>query len=912
MIHLVNNLTKVLVHNADFSSIINELNIDQNSKSETFYLDSSANIETLAKEVVFAMAFGQSKKPVTDSPLKKILFYNTYYIDKGAGRKRRIDIPRNSLKEIQYYILKNILGKALAALPDFIVCKPNQSAIHGASKHIDAKYLVNMDLKDFYPSIRVNQVIFYLKNLERPDSLDYFKSTKEQAPKISHWEAVLVGKLLTWRGILPQGAPTSPAIANMVFERYDNQIIKKLGNGFQYSRYMDDITVSLTRSESKVAFVDSSTMMCRRVIVAVKESIKSSGFRLNPVKTKTTELGSFISGQAHKITGFRVGFGRISLPKSDCRFFRALLHNLEFSGANLFEIVNKNKRFLDSWKKMKISKFESQHFFPSHKKSVEWMAAKVVYRLHPNLVKVCDESGKPKKEKRGWLQDVLFELWNENLKAIPLEGNIIELISVNNDSKNLKIKADCRPDFLLLDKSLAVAVVQCFYWLTGQASRLRIPLKFYEVASEIRALQLKFQPWIYKLCIKVPVLSSSISSHPEKTNHEDLVKSRNTAKPKKFEKDVVKLLKNFEAYLATFGDDDAKNRDPINENQSTILATPIKQINDFKNWIVECRNVFVYNSKIIPQKIYANNVMDPFRVLVVFSQLLEGKRGSGYQLVELLTNKKTFELLSGKDISNLQKNIVKMLGSAYSKELIELDKECINLKYFDLATDLAKKFQVLNQWNIIGQKQVEDPKEHVIAKKWFCERAKEFKQVFKKFTDMDIFKENESGLNAAIKIIEDVTDFSSDNEACWGHLFELGAKIMIVCGEDGISDKKPWQDYKKRFETICPTGEKTSWLLFLLRCRMPLAHPLKPRTIKNWIHIQKEIGEIVGKIYEGCELNFTEDGNKALNLFPPKNHLEITAVEQWEAKNLILIRFITGLEKLARFLLKNVNLSEDK
>ncbi|BBF42400.1 retron-type RNA-directed DNA polymerase [Lachnospiraceae bacterium KM106-2] len=180
--------------------------------------------------------------------------YHGFVLSYG-GKNRMILAPGLNLKERQKWILHNILEKI-----------PVEDCAHGfvkgrsiktnAEVHVNKKEIVCLDIKDFFPSIKRVQVenVFL--------ELNY---SEEVAKKIS--------SLVTYNDELPQGAPTSPYLSNLVFRNVDMGL-KKLAkeNDLEYTRYADDITFSANHS------IDN-------IIKEAEEIIERAGFIVNEDKT---------------------------------------------------------------------------------------------------------------------------------------------------------------------------------------------------------------------------------------------------------------------------------------------------------------------------------------------------------------------------------------------------------------------------------------------------------------------------------------------------------------------------------------------------------------------------------------------------------------------------------------------------
>ncbi len=159
---------------------------------------------------------------------KPSAFYDRYSIPKKTGDRRRICAPIDSLKRVQ----RVILDKILSGIPISKYAKAYRKGatlLENAAPHVGKKHLLKMDLLDFFGSIRFRQVYNGVFSRNRfPDSV--------------RW--ALTG-LCCYGGALPQGAPTSPTISNIVMKCFDNWFGAWCeARSFSYTRYCDDITVS--------------------------------------------------------------------------------------------------------------------------------------------------------------------------------------------------------------------------------------------------------------------------------------------------------------------------------------------------------------------------------------------------------------------------------------------------------------------------------------------------------------------------------------------------------------------------------------------------------------------------------------------------------------------------------------------
>ena len=188
---------------------------------------------------------------------EKSKLYRVFYIPKKSGRLRRIEAPVDRLKDIQSWIKEEIIDSQ--PISEYSTgFRKNYSIIDNAKKHVGKELVINIDIKDFFPSIKYRDVfkIFY-----------YIGYRKD----VAH----LLTKLCTnSHNVLPQGAPSSPSISNLVLLKLDRRLGKLAESiGADYSRYADDITLSGNKSISSV-------------VPLVTRIINEEGFQVNKEKTR--------------------------------------------------------------------------------------------------------------------------------------------------------------------------------------------------------------------------------------------------------------------------------------------------------------------------------------------------------------------------------------------------------------------------------------------------------------------------------------------------------------------------------------------------------------------------------------------------------------------------------------------------
>lgn len=178
--------------------------------------------------------------------------YKQFIIKKKSGGERPISAPRYKLKTIQ-----KCLNEVLNAIftPHFTATGfvPKKSIVDNAKRHIGKQFVFNTDLKDFFPSTefrRIKTVLglspFNLTDANEIKSNIEKKKTSEEKGK--GYLGYLVANLCCDNGCLPQGAPTSPTLTNLVCQRLDKKLYKYAKSiNATYSRYVDDITFSANK-----------------------------------------------------------------------------------------------------------------------------------------------------------------------------------------------------------------------------------------------------------------------------------------------------------------------------------------------------------------------------------------------------------------------------------------------------------------------------------------------------------------------------------------------------------------------------------------------------------------------------------------------------------------------------------------
>jgi retron-type reverse transcriptase len=242
--------------------------------------------------------------------------YLSYPIKKRSGKYRWIDAPQAPLIDMQHAILYNIIYK-FKTHEACIGFTKNKSVVDGAEAHLGSNILLTMDLRNFFNSIKLRRVYDTINRIRvRLNS----KGHKGIKYSISTRQAQAVAALICFKGQLPQGAPSSPAMANLVAYPLDVHLSKfAKEHGVTYTRYADDIAFSHIDKDYNIG----------GLIKPIEAIVKLNKLRLNYKKTKIRRPHNRMS-----VTGIVIN-EKLSVPRWKWRNFRAELHNLITKGAEI-------------------------------------------------------------------------------------------------------------------------------------------------------------------------------------------------------------------------------------------------------------------------------------------------------------------------------------------------------------------------------------------------------------------------------------------------------------------------------------------------------------------------------------------------------------------------------------------------
>ncbi|MCU7853828.1 MAG: reverse transcriptase family protein [Candidatus Thiodiazotropha sp. (ex Monitilora ramsayi)] len=248
----------------------------------------------------------------------KLHHYYYRWFSKQSGPPRLIEIPKTRIKSIQRQILKEILNRV-----------PPHQAVHGftrgrssltyVSQHIGKDVVLHMDLKDFFHSVPTPRIGAMFQRIGYPRRV----ARLLQGLCTHATSASLAGEpyqKLPWDlrkrlagKHLPQGAPTSPAIANLCAWRFDCRLQGVANHfGLDYTRYADDLAFSGPASMMRMA------PFLQHLIgaIAIEED-----FEINHRKTRVNT-----KAQSQRLVGMVVN-EKPNLPRAEFDQLKAILYN---------------------------------------------------------------------------------------------------------------------------------------------------------------------------------------------------------------------------------------------------------------------------------------------------------------------------------------------------------------------------------------------------------------------------------------------------------------------------------------------------------------------------------------------------------------------------------------------------------
>lgn len=283
----------------------------------------AALAQWLGTDTNYLQWFADVKGLGSQARVSKLRHYHYRVLVKDSGNIRLIEAPKQALKRLQQRILTGILDKV-----------PAHPATHGFVRgrsiktfvvpHVGQRVVLRMDLRDFFPTFRGARIRAFFRTLGYPEAVsdllagmcttatpkDVWKEVRVTGDPVQFWET----KALYSRTHLPQGAPTSPALANLCAFRLDCRLAGLASSaGIRYTRYADDLAFSGD---------DAFARRVDRFSTHVAAILMEEGFAVNHRKTRIMSqsvrqrLAGLVTNQRPNIA--RKDFDRLKAILTNC------------------------------------------------------------------------------------------------------------------------------------------------------------------------------------------------------------------------------------------------------------------------------------------------------------------------------------------------------------------------------------------------------------------------------------------------------------------------------------------------------------------------------------------------------------------------------------------------------------------
>ncbi|AKE59600.1 reverse transcriptase family protein [Citrobacter farmeri] len=285
------------------------------ARLQQHHLPQLANSQALA--TAMGITLNELRFLCFQKEVSRINHYRRFSLMKKNGGQRLISAPMPRLKRAQYWILENILNRVPLhdAAHGFVT---GRSILSNALPHVNQAIVVNLDMENFFPTVNYRRVKGVFRQLGYSEQIATELALLTTEPEAE--QVVLDGE--NWfvqqgERFLPQGAPSSPALSNIICRRLDSRMhgmANKLG--FTYTRYADDMTFSCADKSANV----------QQLLWRCKQIVQDEGFRLHSEKTRVMR-----KPQKQEVTGIVVN-EKPSLDRKTLKRFRALLFQIAKDG----------------------------------------------------------------------------------------------------------------------------------------------------------------------------------------------------------------------------------------------------------------------------------------------------------------------------------------------------------------------------------------------------------------------------------------------------------------------------------------------------------------------------------------------------------------------------------------------------
>lgn len=255
---------------------------------------------------------------VSPAELKKIWYhhekmYQNFDVAKKSGKPRPINAPDRRLKYLQRRIAEQ-LDKLYPVRKPVHGYVAGRSVKSNATSHLKQRFILNLDIKDFFSSITESRVHGVLRNIGVPSAV-----------------AETIARICCYGGRLPQGGPASPVLSNMVCFRMDRALLKVAKDAkCIYTRYADDISFSSLRPLAALfegVLPGTGPVQPELLSTVLQAAFSGNGFALNAEKIHYADKHS-----RRVVTGLKVNEG-LNVDRRFVRNVRAALFAVEKDAA---------------------------------------------------------------------------------------------------------------------------------------------------------------------------------------------------------------------------------------------------------------------------------------------------------------------------------------------------------------------------------------------------------------------------------------------------------------------------------------------------------------------------------------------------------------------------------------------------
>lgn len=293
---------------------LTESNLERLQQHQLPILHNSADLA-----IAMGITLSQLRFLAFSRRIATISHYFHFQIPKKTGGVREISAPLPRLKQAQQWILDHILEQ-IVLHPTAHGFRRGRSIVTNAQPHVGALVVINLDLQNFFPSISYRRIKGIFRSLGYSEAIATILGLICTEPDLT--EVELDGKsyyIAQSERHLPQGAPSSPALTNLLCRRLDRRLDRLASNrGFTYTRYADDLTFSTINSE-KLREIGN-------ILQGAQGIVTHEGLTIHPDKTRVLR-----QSQQLEVTGIVVN-QKLNVDRSTLKRFRATLYQIEKDG----------------------------------------------------------------------------------------------------------------------------------------------------------------------------------------------------------------------------------------------------------------------------------------------------------------------------------------------------------------------------------------------------------------------------------------------------------------------------------------------------------------------------------------------------------------------------------------------------